>query len=83
MNKSILQKNPNIFKGINRNDIQRVQRAISVYKGTGLTLKDGKKENKKEFKNLKDLQKFFFHLQKRNRKKIKKRFDQMLKKGAQ
>ena len=29
---------PKIFEGINRNDIQRVSRAISVYEATGITL---------------------------------------------
>ena len=44
------KKNLTIFEGINRNDIQRVSRAISVYEGTGLTLKEWQnKENKKYF----------------------------------
>ena len=44
------KKNPTIFEGINRNDIQRVSRAVSVYEGTGLTLKEWQsKENKKYF----------------------------------
>ena len=31
------KKYPEIFKGINNNDIQRISRAISVYKATGIT----------------------------------------------
>ena len=35
-----------IFEGINRNDIQRVFRAISVYKATGVTLNEMEKKEK-------------------------------------
>ena len=77
------KKNPKIFEGINRNDIQRVSRAISVYEGTGLTLKEWQnKENKKYFKS-KDFIKLCLSPPKNDlENKIKKRFNQMLKKGA-
>ena len=77
------KKNPTIFEGIDRNDIQRVSRAISVYEGTGLTLKEWQsKENKKYFKST-DFVKLCLSPSKNElEKKIKKRFNQMLKKGA-
>tara|TARA_A100001011_G_scaffold238879_1_gene246836 strand:- start:1567 stop:2478 length:912 start_codon:yes stop_codon:yes gene_type:complete len=77
------KKNPTIFEGIDRNDIQRVSRAISVYEGTGLTLKEWQnKENKKYF-NPSDFIKLCI-LPSKNilEKKITKRFNQMLKNGA-
>ena len=37
---------PKIFEGINRNDIQRVSRAISVYNATGVTLNEWQKKKK-------------------------------------
>ena len=77
------KKNPTIFEGINRNDIQRVSRAISVYEGTGLTLKEWQnKENKKYF-NSSDFIKLCLLPPKGDlEKKINNRFIQMLKKGA-
>ncbi len=77
------KKNSKIFEGIDRNDIQRVSRAISVYEGTGLTLKEWQnKENKKYF-NPSDFIKLCI-LPSKNvlEKKITKRFNQMLKNGA-
>ena len=77
------KKNSTIFEGIDRNDIQRVSRAISVYEGTGLTLKEWQnKENKKYF-NPSDFIKLCI-LPSKNvlEKKITKRFNQMLKNGA-
>ena len=83
MKNSYHRKNPTIFEGIDKNDIQRVSRAISVYEGTGLTLKEWQnKENKKYFKS-KDFIKLCLSPPKNDlEKKIKKRFSQMLKKGA-
>ena len=77
------KKNPTIFEGIDINDIQRVSRAISVYEGTGLTLKEWQnKENKKYF-NSSDFIKLCLLPQKDDlEKKINSRFIQMLKKGA-
>ena len=77
------KKNSTIFDGVNMNDIQRVSRAISVYEGTGLTLKEWQsKKNKKYFKS-KDFIKLCLSPPKDAlEKKIKKRFNQMLKKGA-
>ena len=81
--KSLLQKNPTIFEGIDRNDIQRVSRAISVYEATGLTLKEWQnKDNKKYFK-AKDFVRLCLTPPKNDlEKKIKNRFDLMLKTGA-
>ena len=63
------KKNPTIFEGIDRNDIQRVSRAISVYEGTGLTLKEWQnKENKKYF-NPSDFIKLYVAIKKCIRKK--------------
>ena len=45
MKNSYHRKNPTIFEGIDKNDIQRVSRAISVYEGTGLTLKEWQNKN--------------------------------------
>ena len=77
------KKNPTIFEGIDINDIQRVSRAISVYEGTGLTLKEWQsKDNKKYFKSTDFIKLCLSPSKKELEKKIKKRFDQMLKKGA-
>ena len=43
-----------IFEGINRNDIQRVSRAISVYNATGITLNDWQKKKNKKYFNSKE-----------------------------
>ena len=77
------KKNPTIFEGIDRNDIQRISRAVSVYEGTGLTLKEWQsKDNKKYFKST-DFTKLCLSPSKKElEKKIIKRLDQMLKKGA-
>ncbi len=77
------KKNPSIFDGINMNDTQRVSRAISVYEGTGLTLKEWQnKKNKKYFK-FRDFVKLCLLPSKNNlEKKIIKRFNEMLKMGA-
>ena len=77
------KKNQTIFEGIDRNDIQRISRAVAVYEGTGLTLKEWQsKDNKKYFKST-DFTKLCLSPSKKElEKKIKKRFDQMLKKGA-
>jgi len=77
------KKNPTMFEGINQNDIQRISRAISVYEGTGLTLKEWQnKENKKYF-NSSDFIKLCLLPPKEDlEKNIKNRFNQMLKKGA-
>jgi len=77
------KKNPTIFEGIDRNDIQRISRAVSVYEGTGLTLKEWQsKDNKKYFKHTDFIKLCLSPSKKELEKKIKKRFDQMLKKGA-
>ncbi len=77
------KKNPTIFEGIDRNDIQRVSRAISVYEGTGLTLKEWQnKKNKKYFKSKDFIKLCLLPPKDALEKKIKKRFNKMLKKGA-
>ena len=77
------RKNPTIFEGINRNDIQRVSRAISVYEGTGLTLKEWQnKENKKYFNSSEFIKLCLLPPKDDLEKKINSRFIQMLKKGA-
>ena len=77
------KKNPTIFEGININDIQRVSRAISVYEGTGLTLKEWQnKENKKYFKPSNFIKLCISPPKKDLEKKIKSRFNKMLKIGA-
>ena len=77
------KKNPTIFEGIDRNDIQRVSRAISVYEGTGLTLKEWQsKENKKYFNSTDFIKLCLSPSKSELEKKIKRRFNQMLKKGA-
>ena len=77
------KKNPTIFEGIDTNDIQRVSRAISVYEGTGLTLKEWQsKENKKYFKSTDFIKLCISPSKSELEKKINKRFNQMLKKGA-
>ena len=77
------KKNPTIFEGIDINDIQRVSRAISVYEGTGLTLKEWQsKDNKKYFKYTDFIKLCLSPSKNELEKKINKRFNQMLKKGA-
>jgi len=77
------KKYPKIFEGINRNDIQRVSRAISVYKHTGISLKEWHKKKNKKYFNSKDFIKISLNPSKFElEKRIKKRFLDMLKKGA-
>ena len=83
MKNSYHRKNPTIFEGIDKNDIQRVSRAISVYEGTGLTLKEWQnKENKKYFKSSDFIKLCLLPPKDDLEKKITKRFNQMLKMGA-
>jgi len=74
---------PKIFEGINKNDIQRISRAISVFENTGIPLSEWhKKKNKKYFKS-KDFVKICLVPAKPElEKSIKKRFLHMLKNGA-
>jgi len=74
---------PKIFEGINRNDIQRISRAISVYEATGITLNDWKKRKNKKYFNSKEFKKVCLIPSKAElEERIKKRFLDMLKKGA-
>ncbi len=74
---------PKIFDGINRNDIQRVSRAISVYDATGITLSEWqKKKNKKYFNPSEFLKICLIPPKPELEKRIKKRFLDMLKNGA-
>jgi len=77
------KKYPRILEGINLRDTQRVSRAISVYKHTGISLNEWhKKENKKYF-NPDVFTKILLVPSKLElEKKIKKRFIKMLKNGA-
>jgi len=74
---------PKIFQGINRNDIQRVSRAISVFESTGITLNEWKKKkNKKYFKSNEFIKICLMPPKTELEIRIKKRFVDMLKKGA-
>ena len=74
---------PKIFQGINRDDIQRVSRAISVYQATGITLNEWqKKKNKKYFKSNEFIKICLIPPKPELEKRIKKRFIDMLKNGA-
>jgi len=74
---------PKIFEGINRNDIQRISRAISVYNATGITLNDWqKKKNKKYFNSQEFIKICLIPPKPELEERIKKRFLDMLKKGA-
>ena len=74
---------PKIFEGINRNDIQRVSRAISVYNATGITLNDWQKKKNKKYFNSKEFIKICLIPPKPAlEERIKKRFIDMMKKGA-
>ena len=77
------KKYPKILEGINLRDTQRISRAISVYKHTGISLSEWhKKENKKYF-NSEDFTKILLAPPKSElEKRIKKRFLKMLKIGA-
>ena len=82
LNKDYILKNPKIFRGIPINDKQRLNRAFSVYKYTGKPLSIWQKKNKKIFKT-EDFIKIFLHPGKPEiEKRIKARFDQMLREGA-
>jgi len=77
------KKYPKIFEGINRNDMQRISRAISVYNATGITLSDWKKKKNKKYFNSKEFIKICLTPPKSElEERIKKRFLEMLKKGA-
>ncbi len=77
------KKYPKIFKGINTNDIQRVSRAISVYNATGVTLNEWQnKKNKKYFSSKEFIKICLIPPKPVLEEKIKKRFSEMLKKGA-
>tara|TARA_B100000029_G_scaffold317136_1_gene309597 strand:- start:3981 stop:4892 length:912 start_codon:yes stop_codon:yes gene_type:complete len=83
MKNSYIKKNPNIFKGIDTNDIQRVSRAISVYENTGVTLSDWQKNKNKKYFNVNEFIKIYLMPPKQElEKRIKKRFIKMLEKGA-
>jgi len=74
---------PKIFEGINKNDIQRVYRAISVFEATGITLNEWqKKKNKKYFKSNKFMKICLAPPKLKLEERIKKRFLEMLKRGA-
>jgi len=74
---------PKIFEGINKDDIQRVSRAISVYTATGITLNEWqKKKNKKYFKSNEFIKICLIPSKPELERRIKKRFIDMLKKGA-
>tara|TARA_Y100000590_G_scaffold308153_1_gene347917 strand:+ start:752 stop:1666 length:915 start_codon:yes stop_codon:yes gene_type:complete len=78
-----IKKYPKIFEGINRNDIQRVSRAISLFKHTGITLKAWQKnKNKKYFKSKEFIKICLIPPKTELEKRIKKRFISMLKNGA-
>jgi len=77
------KKYPKIFEGINQNDIQRISRAISVYEATGITLNEWqKKKNKKYFKSNEFIKICLIPPKPELEERIKKRFLDMLKKGA-
>jgi len=72
-----------VFQGINLNDNQRINRAISVYETTGMTLNDWqKKENKKYFKKNDFIKICLIPSKFSVEENIKKRFESMIKKGA-
>ena len=74
---------PKIFDGINRKDIQRVFRAISVYEATGITLNEWQqKKNKKYFKSNEFIKICLIPPKPKLESRIKKRFLDMIKKGA-
>ncbi len=82
LDQEYILKNPKIFKGILINDKQRLQRALSVFKHTGKPLWMWQKKNKKIFKDNEFIKIFLepYKLEIENR--IKRRFEDMLKKGA-
>jgi len=77
------KKYPKILEGINLRDTQRISRAISVYKHTGISLNEWhKKENKKYFNSGVFTKILLIPSKAELEKKIKKRFLKMLKNGA-
>jgi len=77
------KKYPKILEGINLRDTQRVSRAISVYKHTGISLNEWhKKENKKYFSSNVFTKILLTPPKQELEKRIKKRFLKMLKNGA-
>jgi len=77
------KKYPKILEGINLRDTQRVSRAISVYKHTGVSLAEWyKKENKKYFNSDNFIKILLAPPKQELEKRIKKRFLKMLKTGA-
>ncbi len=82
LDKNYISKNPKIFKGILTSDKQRIQRAFSVYKHTGKPLWLWQKKNKKIFKTTEFIKIFLHPAKPEIESRIKKRFDEMLQKGA-
>ncbi len=78
------KKNLGIFRGINTKDKQRLYRAISVYENTGTPLwKWHQNTNKKKyFKNSEFIKIYLNPPKSELEKRIKKRFESMLKDGA-
>ena len=77
------KKYPKIFEGINRNDIQRISRAISIFNTTGITLRDWQKKKNKKYFNSKEFIKICLTpIKSELEERIKKRFLEMLKRGA-
>ncbi len=78
------KKYPGIFKGVQLNDKQRFYRAIAIYKHTGIALwKWYKKKNKKKFFKSNEFIKIYLNPPKPElEKRIKLRFEEMLKNGA-
>ena len=77
------KKYPKILEGINLRDTQRIFRAISVYKHTGISLSEWyKKENKKYFDSEAFTKILLVPSKSELEKRIKKRFLKMLKTGA-
>jgi tRNA dimethylallyltransferase len=77
------KKYPKILEGINLRDTQRLSRAISVYKHTGISLKEWQKKENKKYFNPDAFTKILLVPSKLElEKRIKKRFLKMLKNGA-
>jgi len=77
------KKYPKILEGINLRDTQRVSRAISVYKHTGISLREWQQKKNKKYFNPEDFTKILLAPPKPElEKRIKKRFLKMLKIGA-
>ena len=74
---------PKIFEGINKNDMQRISRAISVYNSTGITLNEWQRKKNKTHFNKSEFAKICLTPSKQElEKRIKKRFLDMLRDGA-